>query len=77
MGKWIEIFTGKTPPLDPEVSDQLRAMAGWPVEHHHRGAQRWRKHSLTTHRDALGRVTGSVEHFDEEEYEEYSDDWGK
>jgi hypothetical protein len=67
----------KPEPLDPEVDQYLRELAGWPLQQAHRGGHKRRHRSLTVQRDEFGRVIGSVEHIDEDEYEEYSDTWGK
>lgn len=64
-------------PLDAEVSAQLRAVAEWPQENHGRGGYRSRARHITIVRDQFGNVINSVEHLDEEEFEEYSDQWGK
>lgn len=78
MGKKNGIFTRKPQPsMDPAINQALRELAGWPSEEHQQGGYRARFHSIDIHRDASGRVIGSVEHFDEDEYEEYSDNWGK
>lgn len=63
--------------VDPEVIAGLRELAGWPLQSHQHGGFRSRHRSLVVERDVTGRVIGSIERIDEDEYEEYSDNWGK
>lgn len=63
--------------LDADTSAALRELAEWPREEHHRGGYRGRSRHITIVRDQFGNVINSVEHIDEDEYEEYSDTWGK
>jgi hypothetical protein len=64
-------------PLDPEVSAALRDLAGWPVQQHHEGGSIRRHRTVSIQRDGAGNVTSSIEQIDEDEYQEYSDNWGK
>jgi len=78
MGKVIDFFFKKDKPqLEDGFSLALREIAGWPLESHLRQGHRSRHHNVTIHRDSMGRVIGSVETFDEDEYDQYSDQWGK
>jgi len=78
MRKLIEIFKGKKDEaLDPAAAAYLRDLAGWPVQQHHRAGSRARRHIITVQRDGAGQVVSSVESTDTDEYEEYSDNWGK
>lgn len=64
-------------PLDDDMSLALRELAGWPLHTMSHGGTRRRHRTLVVQRDALGRVIGSIEQIDEDEYEEYSETWGK
>lgn len=78
MGKALDFFKKKHPlELDDATNLALREIAGWPYETHTLNGFKSRHHSLVIHRDPMGRVIGSVEHFDEDEYDQYSDTWGK
>ncbi|TFD14166.1 hypothetical protein E3T26_08565 [Cryobacterium sp. TMT1-21] len=78
MGKRISLFNSEEPePLDDDVNLALRELAGWPLQTKHHGATKSRHRTLVIQRDALGRVTGSIEQLDEDEHEEYSETWGK
>ena len=78
MGKLIDFFKPQPKAqLDPSVEGALRDVAGWPTQRHAVAGNRHRHRHITVHRDALGRVIGSVESIDEDEYEESSDSWAK
>lgn len=78
MVKALDFFRRKQQePLEPGINLALREIAGWPLETHTLNGFRSRHHSITIHRDPNGRVIGSVEHLDEDEYDQYSDNWGK
>lgn len=78
MGKIVDWFKKTEPaPLDEGVSLALREMADWPLQSRNHTLTRNRHRTVVTQRDHMGRVTGSVEQLDEDEYEQYSDDWGK
>ncbi len=78
MRKLIELFKRTEPePLDPDVNLALRETADWPIEQHHRGGYRQRSRTTTVQRDAQGRVVNFIETTNEDEFEDYSDHWGK
>ena len=70
-------FSKKPVPLAPEASLVLRDLAGWPLQQHQEGGYRHRHREMTIQRDEFGRIIGSLEHVEEDEYEQYSDTWGK
>lgn len=78
MGKEIRLFKKQKPaPLDADVSDALREMAGWPQQQHLETRSRHRHRQMTIQRDETGRIISSLEHIEEDEFEQSSDSWGK
>lgn len=63
--------------LETEFNLALREMAGWPLHTRNNFGARRRHRTVIIYRDHLGRVINSVEQIDEDEYENYSDTWGK
>lgn len=78
MGKILSLFNRPEPePLDDDVNLALRELAGWPLQTREHSGSRSRHRTVVTQRDALGRITGSIEQIDEDEQEHYSETWGK
>jgi hypothetical protein len=55
----------------------LRMLAGEPAKALHIGRHEVRSRIVVVHRDALGRVTGSTEQFEEVQYLDATGDWLK
>ena len=78
MGKIVSLFKKPSPvPLDDDTNLALRELAGWPLQTRQRSVTKHRHRTIVVQRDALGRITGSVEQIDEDAYEQYSETWGK